>query len=88
MNYFDVLNHQFSIQQRCLVEASAGTGKTFSIQNIVARLLIEESSLTLPQILIVTFTRAATCELKTRIQMHLEQLQQLFKQWIKQQAPP
>ncbi len=48
------------------IEASAGTGKTYSITVLWLRLLIEES-LTVEQILVSTFTRAATAELKERL---------------------
>jgi exodeoxyribonuclease V beta subunit len=49
-----------------LIEASAGTGKTYAIAGIYLRLIIEEH-LTTDQILVVTFTQAATQELKDRI---------------------
>ena len=49
-----------------LIEASAGTGKTYNIQNLAVRLIIEKG-LTIDQILIVTFTRMATAELSDRI---------------------
>ena len=49
----------------CL-EASAGTGKTYTIEGLVTR-LIAEKGIELEELLIVTYTRAATAELKTRI---------------------
>jgi exodeoxyribonuclease V beta subunit len=49
-----------------LVEASAGTGKTWNLCALVLRLLLERG-LALPQILVVTFTNAATAELRERI---------------------
>jgi exodeoxyribonuclease V beta subunit len=49
-----------------LIEASAGTGKTFTITTLYLRLLLERE-LAVPQILVVTFTRAATAELKDRV---------------------
>jgi len=49
-----------------LIEASAGTGKTYAIAGIYLRLILEEH-LTTDQILVVTFTQAATQELKDRI---------------------
>jgi len=49
-----------------LIEASAGTGKTYAITALYVRLLIE-SGLTVDQILVVTYTRAATAELRDRI---------------------
>lgn len=49
-----------------LVEASAGTGKTFSLAGLYLRLLVEKP-LDVRDILVVTFTRAATQELRDRI---------------------
>jgi len=49
-----------------LIEASAGTGKTYTIEGLFLRLLLEKQ-LTVEQILVVTFTKAATEELKSRI---------------------
>lgn len=49
-----------------LIEASAGTGKTFSITRIYLRLLLEKQ-LDVRNILVMTFTRAATEELRGRI---------------------
>ena len=46
-----------------LIEASAGTGKTFSITRLVAKLLIEHPQITsITQILVMTFTKAAAQE--------------------------
>ena len=49
-----------------LIEASAGTGKTYAIACLYLRLLIEKD-LSPEQILVVTFTEAATKELRGRI---------------------
>ena len=68
MKSFDVLNPETNIRQNYFLEASAGTGKTFSIENIVVRLLAEQNPVPLDKILVVTFTQAATRELKMRIQ--------------------
>lgn len=54
------------LRGRNLIEASAGTGKTFTIAHIYLRLLLERP-LKVENILVVTFTRAATNELKERI---------------------
>ena len=51
-----------------LVEASAGTGKTFAITRLVLRLLCRrEAPLALHEIAVVTFTEKGTNELITRI---------------------
>ncbi len=49
-----------------LIEASAGTGKTHNIATLYLRLL-EHGNLTVDQIAVVTFTHAATAELRDRI---------------------
>ncbi|KRG68477.1 exodeoxyribonuclease V subunit beta [Pseudoxanthomonas dokdonensis] len=54
-----------------LVEASAGTGKTFTLATLVTRLVVERD-LRLAQILTVTFTEAATQELRKRIRARLQ----------------
>ena len=49
-----------------LIEASAGTGKTWTISWLYLRLVAEEG-LRVDQILVVTYTEAATAELRDRI---------------------
>ncbi len=49
-----------------LLEAGAGTGKTYSLAFLYLRLLLEKG-LTVEEILVTTFTNAATAELKERI---------------------
>ena len=53
-----------------LVEASAGTGKTFSIAALYTRIVVERRA-TVRDILVMTFTRAATRELRERIRRWL-----------------
>lgn len=55
-----------------LIEASAGTGKTYTLSLLFLRLLLERE-LDVDQILVVTFTRAATSELRDRIRTRLRQ---------------
>lgn len=64
---FDVLDRDLDLKSSYLLQASAGTGKTFSIENIVLRLLLEEKIISLRQILVMTFTKKATAELSRRI---------------------
>ncbi|QGW63492.1 exodeoxyribonuclease V subunit beta [Lysobacter soli] len=54
-----------------LIEASAGTGKTFTLATLVTRLVIERG-LRVGQILAVTYTEAATQELRERLRLRLE----------------
>ncbi len=59
-----------------LIEASAGTGKTYTIAGLFLRLILEktgnfEDPLNVNEILVVTFTEAATEELKERIRTRL-----------------
>ena len=53
-----------------LIEASAGTGKTWNICGLYLRLLLERG-LDVQQILVVTFTNAATAELRERIRSRI-----------------
>lgn len=55
-----------------LIEASAGTGKTYSIAILVLRLILEQS-LPIQEILMVTFTKAAVAELEERIRLFVRQ---------------
>lgn len=55
-----------------LIEASAGTGKTYTIQFIVLDLLLK--GVPVQEILVVTFTEAATKELKDRLQGFLAEV--------------
>ena len=55
-----------------LIEAGAGTGKTYTIAGLYLRLVLEQGLLP-DQILVVTFTQAATNELQDRIRLRLEQ---------------
>ncbi len=70
MKEFNVLDRNLSIQGFHFLEASAGTGKTFSIEHLVCRLVI--GKIAVENILVVTFTKAATKELKERIYTNLE----------------
>ncbi|MCE1180165.1 MAG: UvrD-helicase domain-containing protein [Micrococcales bacterium] len=53
-----------------LLEASAGTGKTWTIGALVAR-FVAEGRATLDELLVVTFSRAATQELRARVRAQL-----------------
>ena len=55
-----------------LIEASAGTGKTYTVTGLFLRLLLEKD-LGVRQILVVTFTEAATEELKGKIRKKIRE---------------
>ena len=57
-------------QGTTVLEASAGTGKTFTIAGLVAR-YVAEGAARLDQLLVVTFGRAATHELRDRVRERL-----------------
>lgn len=61
-----------------LVEASAGTGKTYAIGMLVLRAVVE-LGIPLERILVVTFTKAATEELRGRIRQRLAQARRLLE---------
>ncbi len=52
------------------IEASAGTGKTYALAGIHARLIVEKK-LEVREILVVTYTRAAADELRARLRERL-----------------
>lgn len=58
--------------QNLFIEASAGTGKTYTIQQMVAQLVNEDCPL--KKILIVTYTEKAAGELKDRIRKKMEEV--------------
>ncbi|RLL42568.1 exodeoxyribonuclease V subunit beta [Acinetobacter cumulans] len=59
------------------IEASAGTGKTFTLSSLMVRILLEKY---LPrQIIATTFTRKAAAELKSRIRQRLYQVLSLLE---------
>lgn len=68
MSFIDKID----LEENWVVEASAGTGKTYTIQQIVARLVKE--GISLKKILIVTYTEKAAGELKDRIRKKLEEV--------------
>ena len=68
----------FPLHGNRLIEASAGTGKTYTIAALYLRLVLGHGGdngyprpLTPPDILVVTFTNAATEELRHRIRSRL-----------------
>ncbi|KGY12503.1 exodeoxyribonuclease V subunit beta [Vibrio tubiashii] len=76
----------FPLHGARLIEASAGTGKTFTIAGLYLRLLLGHGNtetkhqvpLTVDQILVVTFTEAATAELRDRIRARIHDARLAF----------
>lgn len=59
-----------------LLEASAGTGKTYSLEGIAA-ILVAEYGIAVERILMVTYTKAAAADLKTRVYRRLRSLAEI-----------
>ncbi|MEL0629201.1 exodeoxyribonuclease V subunit beta [Psychromonas aquatilis] len=87
----------FPLFGRRLIEASAGTGKTYTIASLFIRLLLghgkhvddradltqqtaHQTPLTVDKILVVTFTEAATAELRGRIRDRIRETRLAFVQ--------
>ncbi|WP_282296981.1 exodeoxyribonuclease V subunit beta [Stenotrophomonas sp. PS02289] len=70
-----------------LIEASAGTGKTFTLATLFTRLVVERG-LRIGQILAVTFTDAATQELRKRIRERLALAARLVEQPVAADESP
>lgn len=80
---------QFPLYGSRLIEASAGTGKTYTIAALYIRLILQHGidtqtaftrALLPPEILVVTFTDAATQELRDRIRAKLVEAAQVFRE--------
>ena len=79
-----------------LIEASAGTGKTFTIAILYVRLVLGHGqspdsplqNLLPPNLLVVTFTEAATKELRDRIRTRLTQAAEVFSDAPDEPNPP
>jgi exodeoxyribonuclease V beta subunit len=79
--------HSFPLRGSHLIEASAGTGKTWTIAALYVRLVLGHGQdgtapvrPMLPQdVLVMTFTRAATRELSDRIRARLTEAAQVFR---------
>ncbi len=63
-----------------LIEASAGTGKTWTLTGILLRLLVEKRYPP-ERIIATTFTRAAASEMQERLQLRLSQFYR-YLQWL------
>jgi len=66
------------LPERLILEASAGTGKTYALEHIVLELLLRPQAggepLRLPQILVATFTEKAAAEMRERVRALVAQV--------------
>ena len=79
----DLDSSTFPLNGRMLIEASAGTGKTYTISSLYLRLLLgRDPALSRPllcdEILVLTFTIAATDELRSRIRDRVKLARDFF----------
>ena len=65
-------------RKKILIEASAGTGKTFTLVELVLELMLKRN-IPLKSILIVTFTEKATTELKIRLRTKLREISDAYE---------
>lgn len=91
MKRLDVLRHP--LKGSSLIEASAGTGKTFTIALLYVRLVLghgQDEALAEgvlpPNLLVVTFTEAATKELRERIRQRLAEAADVFADSISENS--
>ena len=75
---FDLLGPLPARNTTTVLEASAGTGKTFALAALVTR-YIAEGQATLDQMLLITFSRSATQELRDRVRRQIADAVAAFK---------
>ncbi len=76
MQPYDIVNNPLE-EGTTLIEAGAGTGKTYALTAIFLRLLLEKS-IDPDRILVVTFTTAATAELRDRLRRQLRDVRRFL----------
>src|SRR6202012_4085815 len=70
MKLFDLLGPLPAKCSTTVLQASAGTGKTFALAGLVTRYLADGVA-TLDQMLLITFSRAASQELRERVRRQI-----------------
>lgn len=70
MNTFDLLGPLPAPLSTTVLEASAGTGKTFALAGLVTR-MVAEGVATLDEMLLITFSRSASQELRERVRAQI-----------------
>ena len=80
MQVFDPINSPVDrLPPLTLINASAGTGKTWTVTHVSARWLVEVEGRSPSQILLVTFGREAASELKVRLREQLETMKSTLR---------
>ena len=77
----DFITRNIPLLGQQLIEASAGTGKTYTITNLYIRILLGrgiKAPLSVENILVLTFTNAATAELNHRIRKRITEAKRVF----------
>jgi len=77
MDRFDLLGPLPAAHTTTVLEASAGTGKTFTLAGLVTR-YVAEGAATLDQMLLITFGRAASQELRERVRHQITEAAAAF----------
>ena len=70
-----------------LIEASAGSGKTWTLAHLAVRFMLEDG-VSPDELLLVTFTRDAARELRGRVRAHLRQVLDLLERLESRTATP
>ena len=71
-----------SLTHGLVVEASAGTGKTFSVAAVLVHALATREDLRIGDILVTTFTRNAAAELRDRVRRRLVSVEQQLRSGV------
>ena len=77
MKSYDAINPTSPLYGKIFIEASAGTGKTFAIEHMVLRMILDGMNIT--EILVVTFTKAGALDLKRRIHTSLLEITEMLR---------
>jgi exodeoxyribonuclease V beta subunit len=77
MDRFNLLGPLPAERSTTVLQASAGTGKTFALAGLVTR-YVAEGEATLEQMLLITFSRAASQELRERVRSQIVQAVRAF----------
>ncbi len=87
MDRFDLLGPLPAANSTTVLEASAGTGKTFALAGLVTR-YVAEGAATLDQMLLITFGRAASQELRERVRDQIVARAQGFRRPVAGRRQP